>query len=233
MNYYESTPSPLTGRVAAIEAHADDAAAMMSSALLSARIQGATLYGVTATDGQWANKRRGFDDIVSGRQVEAQRGWRDLGVAPARQKLLSFEDGTLSQPTSVLKFGRYLTDFALRHDINTFVTMGDFGGDAHPDHIASHHAALLAQSVIRHYRDAPLTVLGLSESVGDLEIPVVPDHKIRLLGHYASQFEIASAERAPHGWSRFGNYAISAASLRELTAYSREIFEAEHYRVST
>lgn len=43
MNYYELTPSPLTGRVAAIEAHADDAAAMMSSALLSARIQGATL----------------------------------------------------------------------------------------------------------------------------------------------------------------------------------------------
>ena len=75
MNYYELTPSPLTGRVAAIEARADDAAAMMSSALLSARIQGATLYGVTATDGQWADKRRGLDDIVSGRQVEAQRGW--------------------------------------------------------------------------------------------------------------------------------------------------------------
>lgn len=229
---YESLTSPLTGRVAAIEAHADDAAAMMSSALLSARMQGAELYGITATDGQWADKRRGLGDIVSGRQVEAQRGWQDVGVAPARQALLSFEDGTLSQPTNVLKFGRYLTDFALRHDIDTFVTMGDFGGDAHPDHIASHHAALLAQSTIRHYRDKPLTTLGLSESVGDLKVSVVPDHKIRLLGHYASQFEIESAERAPRNWSRFGHFAISAASLRELTAYSREIFEAEHYRVS-
>lgn len=219
-------------RIAAIEAHADDAAAMMSSTLQLARLYGAELHGITATNGQWADKRRGLSDIVTGRRAEAQRGWQDLGIPSTRQAHLAFEDGTLHAPANVLMFGAYLTRYALAHRIDTLVTLGDFGGDAHPDHIASHHAALVAQQQLRALRDYPLTVLGLSEHASELNVPVDSAKKIRLLGHYASQFDILPATNAPHNWTRIGDRAISAASLAELETYSREIFEAEHFNVS-
>ncbi len=225
-------PSLSATRIAAIEAHADDAAAMMSSTLRLAGLHGAELYGITATNGQWADKRRGLEDIIAGRRAEAQHGWYDVGVPYARQSHLAFEDGALSQPSQILKLGNYLTWFALTHRIDTFVTLGDFGGDAHPDHIASHRAALLAQHQLRTLRDEPLTVLGLSQHSGELHVPVDAGEKIRLLEHYASQFDILPLERAPRDWTRIGQYAVGNASMRELQAYATELFVAEHFTIS-
>lgn len=217
-------------RIAVIEAHADDAAAMLSGAVEQADLSGSTIYGITTTNGQWTDKRQGLTDVVRGRRAEAERGWRAMGVPFVRQAHLPIEDGELSRPSNVLRLGSYLARFALAREIDTFVTLGEYGGDSHPDHIASHHAALAAQHQLRTHHNRPITVLGLDEG-GEVTIPVNPVSKIRQLGNYASQFEIMPAVRAPRSWSVIGGHAVSLASRSQLETYEREIFDAERFTV--
>jgi len=78
-----------------------------------------------------------------------------------------------------------------RHDITTFVTMGETGYCGHSDHRATHLAARVAQIALRiGGRDVHLLELQADGS-GELKVPVVTQRKVSALALNASQIPLA------------------------------------------
>lgn len=161
------------GRVGVIEAHEDDAAILMSGLIGHlAVIDAREVHGITVTDGRWTTKRRGLSgrSIVQSRIQESIGSWRHMGVDSLHQHSLGYEDGTLAERATMLRLIRHIAELALRHELDTLITLGE--EDQHPDHVASHLAAVAASHIVGGERERPLRVLGLTKTAGDFVVPI-------------------------------------------------------------
>lgn len=107
----------------------------------------------------------------------------------------------------------------LEHHITALATMGPDGYDGHPDHIATHQAALQAQRLL-HEQNYSVYVLALRrDGAGEVVFAVDRERKMAALAHHATQMPLDA-----HGQLDVQRF------LQEHAAYS-PLLERETYDI--
>ncbi|MET0779268.1 MAG: PIG-L family deacetylase [Candidatus Saccharimonadales bacterium] len=130
--------------VAAVTAHPDDLEVMLGYGIMHAGSVGAEVHAYIATDGE--RSTIGDPKFVrnGGRILEAKEGAATLNIPKVRLHMPHFKDGSLSDWPWGLEIA--VKQFFTKHNITTALTLGEQGGDGHPDHIAIHRAAVAASA---------------------------------------------------------------------------------------
>lgn len=199
----------------AVSAHPDDE--VMTLGLIRQAQQQKYVAAVTATKGEASSeyylpgKKPSPEDLKVIRSNESQAALGSIGVR--LHYLFDYPDGQLealehtdrfSEDLAKLAFGLsgfYGGDWA-------FLTLGPDGKDGHPDHIASHNAALSASiKLAQRYDGMSVPVIGHNaEGTGAYKLPITDSlrkTKMAFLRHHASQMHFVDGEPDPTFFRRF------------------------------
>lgn len=204
--------------LAVITARPDDDA-LESEAIQTTREDGATLWSITATNGEASDRGDSAFLTNRGRLEENRASWEAQGVPPERQLLLGLPDGKLQEPQVFARLRYAIAQLIARHKITTVITPGEHGIDNHPDHIAIHKGVLAANALLRQQRRKPVRVIGFSDEEPTITLPARTDTKYGLLALHASQFEIQRAEPdqpVPEGWVYRDGFLLSEDTASRL-----------------
>ena len=208
-----------TDRVAYITAHPDDTSMFMAYAISHHADfhtnTGQRPYAYVASDGEASTK--GDPEFVrsGGRRIEAIKEAEFLGIPSNRIHFPGLPDGRLMDHQSGMSDD--IEEYIGANGISKAITMGEFGGDGHPDHIATHVATLAVRSSFPN-----LEVFGVnSQGKGEVVIPNMEINiKLGGLALNASQFSISASPTHVSKFRQIGDFWIPDGDKDELTAYN-------------
>ena len=120
----------------AIFAHPDDETYRAGGTLALLTQEGARVWVLCATRGEWGIPKLTPEDAGEVRQAELECACRALGIEPPR--FLDYQDGTLSQMDEEKAVGQVVRSIReLRPQ--TLLTWPHSGVSGHPDHVAVSH----------------------------------------------------------------------------------------------
>jgi LmbE family N-acetylglucosaminyl deacetylase len=128
-------------------------------------------------------------NIVHTRRGESIGGLAFLGVDHHRQAYIAYPDTKLVKYTHPLAM--LITQHAVQHGIHDYFTLGQQGFDGHPDHIATHDAATLAQQQL-YMLGHPITLWALTadRSPDITKVPSVHTPKLAAIAHHQTQMPL-------------------------------------------
>ena len=158
------------------------------------------------------------------REVESRLSLESLGVAADRQTYLHLPDTKLVKYTGTLALG--IARHALHYNLSDYYTLGQSGYDNHPDHIATHQAAAIAQTLLS--RTQPIRIWELSPD-GSADITVNAGHtpKLGALAFHQTQMplrrdplsgELCATDQ--RHWDKF------------IEVYGQVLFNEERYKLT-
>jgi LmbE family N-acetylglucosaminyl deacetylase len=178
--------------------HPDDSEAMLGHRIA----QSQNPWVIVATDGKASTvdlKGNGF--VESGRRrEESYHGLEYLGVPRNQQLYLSLPDGELENHIPQLRDA--ILEAMSSCAVNSLVTLGPDGYDDHPDHKASHNAALMSACELDPDKQPDIFALNSQHSGRH----VAGGHtwkKLTAMAHHQSQFDLDN----PDFWQEFEPYA--------------------------
>lgn len=174
--------------VLATIAHPDDEF-LIGNLLEKLRRQNIRTHLVIASDGEASD--RGDPNFLSklGRREEIGRALAAYGIFERNQHYLGLPDSELSHADHISTMAHTVGRLLAKHTIRTVVTLGHYGYDKHPDHIATHDAT--AWAVAGYAAANPnVRLFGLSRQSADYAVSADPALKLRRLAHHRSQFDI-------------------------------------------
>jgi LmbE family N-acetylglucosaminyl deacetylase len=193
-----------------VTAHPDDLEVMLGyKAMLSRQA-----YALIASNGEKGIHRTGDEHFVANgyrATLESAPALTRLGIpaSPERQIFLGEPDGDLTSRQDVI--AKHISSIVTRHAIRRVVSLGDYGFNGHPDHIASHQAAVLAVDELRE-DGYNISHLALNHAHrGERVIVATPEMQIRKLGAmscHRSQFGINAYGPGCEQAIILGGYAI-------------------------
>lgn len=213
-----------------ILAHPDDET-MVGYALLRCAAEG-EVWVVVASHGTAStiNHRSESDFVASGRRrEESEQSLLGYGVDLGHQVYLELPDGQLDQCHEAMT--KVIGKLIDQHLITRCVTLGEAGFDGHPDHSATHRAALEAA------RTRALEIWALDAGSGELQIEATRDlraQKLCGMAKHQSQFLVHQSAEGLSDPVRIDDFYLERTWWEsDFAIYQPLIMHAEAYNIGT
>ena len=148
--------------------------------------------------------RSRFVDLATIRQRELATSLSSLGIEYYHDTL---PDGRLAEQPYRQAMSVKIAYLVHKYDITGIATLGTNGYCGHPDHIATHQAAVEAKELLRQ-RGRHVDLFGLDhDHAGNVRVPVAPHRKLGSLSTHASQMPLdATGTIVPEFWRQHPRY---------------------------
>lgn len=213
-------------------AHPDDIETMLSGSVKP------PAFACVATDGEGTTvNNTPYPMFIAERKRlgESTEGLERAGIPKTNQIYLHLPDGSLNRPDVFAKLLENLQQVIESHPFDHIYTLGAAGYDGHPDHIATHQAAVQVTEDIYSKTGRVIAIRALNESGGGTEKhPVKAAQKLHAMSAHKSQFKIRDkSEGAYPTGLNIDDLSVDADFWEYFKPYHTVITIAETYDVIT